>query len=143
MSGEVNQEDRLEEWQGPKQLEFKLDKNNDSLRYNAKLVTTNFTFYTPPVFVGAVTRHDAPDTIFLTLGSASTSNWETKFKSEVRETVENVLNYLVYEFEEEMVNSIRYIARDLKSNNAVYIPNEFFGGLKYPDKVFVSLNLIT
>jgi len=131
------------EWAGPIELEFTIDKDHSSLRYNSMLMTQSFSYYPPPVFVGSNKKDDAPERIILTLGKVKESGWDSKFKSEVRNTVENVFNYLVYDFEEEMGHSIKYFAKDLKGNATLYAPKGLFRGLKYPEKLYVAIRLIT
>lgn len=130
------------EWEGPIACEFEFDrKHTKTARYKYKVKRQVFEFYAPLFMLKGLGNDEVPDRLQVVIWKSESPVRTFGYLSEpIPLRIES--DVLEYEFTEEKVNSKRYDLAYKGQNYALYIPNEIFGIMPHPKRVFVQMAVI-
>ena len=136
MSHSIDSQSPTNEWEGPVIRKFqKIEDKTKTVRYQCPLQDRVFDWYVPKFLLESIINDKTPDTFTVEIGKSCRSGQLYVGKG-----------ICEYEFDTEMVNSIRYSIvyasseqNDREQKYYLYVPKEEFGAKVRPEALYVKL----
>lgn len=131
--------DYTREWTGPVKLDLTVfSEHSRTVRYRCRFEKKYFDYYIPIEVLKNKSKDITPASITVVIMKTDLPKHELGFFGKpISPRTEQ--DFWEYDFLAEKENSIRYEVRHNGQSYSLYVPNEFFGGLKYPDRLLVYI----
>ena len=127
------------DWQGPVKCEFHLhSEHTKTARYGCNLKERSFDFYAPLFMLKGLSDEEIPESLQVVIWKSESPVRTCGYLSEPL-PLQFESDVLEYEFTEEKKHSKRYDYVYKDQTYSLYIPNEVFGNLLNPKRVYLQM----